>query len=167
MAAKSHRLGPGVLTFGETASPVEFGASTREVLLESETDQDDALPVLSGDEIEGEETTTYTLSGSVLQSYDKESLLVWSHVNAGKIVPFVFVPDSDKALGVKGYVKVRRLSIGGEVKTRNTSDFEFPGRNGIYTLHDMDAEGSPELTAYSQSPGTPPPGLDPDSPEWD
>lgn len=168
MSAKSNRLGPGRLAFGEPAASHEFGAVMREVTITAETDQEDALPVLSGDEIEGEETETYTLAGKFLQSYDKKSLIVWAHVNAGEIVPFEFVPDSDKAISVRGYVRVRRVPIGGEVKKRNESDFEWPGRNGIYTLHDLTADGDPEITEYgAPEPVEPPIGLDPDGPEWD
>lgn len=135
MAIKSHKLGPGVLTFGEVGSPIEWGAQVRSCRVEPSTEEGDTLPVLSGEEIAEADEETYELTGEILQSYDVESLLVWCHLNRGAKVPFKFRPVSDQALGVKGTVTVRALSIGGNAKERNTSEFTFRG-DGMYDLID-------------------------------
>lgn len=154
MAAKSHKLGPGSLKFGLTGSEVEFAARCRSVAVEPEVDEEDPVPVLSGDETNEIGDESYVLSGSLFQDYDKDSLIVYCHVNAGQIVPFAFTPDNDKALQVKGEVQIRRIRIGGDVKERNESDFEFPGKNGMYTLHDLLDATTPgkELTAFTEDP---------------
>ncbi len=161
MAVKSHKLGPGSLKLGATGSEIEFAVSLRSVAVEPETDEGDSLPVLSGDEIDEGDEETYNLTGSLLESYDIDSLQVWAHVNAGSVVPFTFRPDNDKAVGIKGQVKIRRIGWGGDVKERNEVDFEFPGRNGIYTL--IDSTGA-TITTYTA--GTVPAPVENTTDEW-
>lgn len=128
MAIKSHKLGPGFLTFGATGDEQEFGSQTTATLLEPSVDEEDNIPVLSGEELDGDETESYVLSGTFLQDYTgMTSLLVWCKENAGTVLPFKFVPNSEGGLQITGNVKIRAVSIGGDVKTRNTSDFEFKG----------------------------------------
>lgn len=163
MAVKSHRLGPGSLTFGETGTQVEFNTRTRTVAVEPEVDEGDAIPVLSGDELHEDETESYNLTGTILQDYDADSLLVWCHVHAGQTVPFTFTPDNDKALSVTGEVRVRRTSIGGEAKERAESDFEFPGV-GMYDL--VDATSGEPLTWSETIESTTPDSEPTDPTDW-
>lgn len=123
---KASKLGPGILTFGETGSLKEFAISCSEVSLEPEFDKDDDVPVLSGDEIEGDEKETWTLKLTKFQDYSEDSLDLWLFENSGSVVPFNFVPDKEGKLQAKGKVKVRAGRIGGEVKKKNTSEVEFP-----------------------------------------
>lgn len=126
MPVKSDKLGPGVLTFGETASPSEWSSQITKCTVEPKTDSEDPIPVLSGEEIDGDDTDTAELTGTILQSYDLTSLLKWSHDHHGETLPFRFQPNKEADLEVRGRVKIRRLSIGGDVKIRNSSDFAFP-----------------------------------------
>lgn len=135
MPVKSDKLGPGVLSFGETASASEWSSQITKCTVEPKTDSEDPIPVLSGEEIDGDDTDTAELTGTVLQSYDLDSLLKWSHDHHGETISFRFQPNRAAGLEVRGSVKIRRLSIGGDVKTRNTSDFAFP-IVGDYTLTD-------------------------------
>lgn len=128
----AHKLGPGRLTFGETGEPSEWGAQVTAAALEPEVDEGDELLFLDGSE-DTEETESYALTGTVAQSYDASSLLLWAHENKGQTLPFTFKPREDQALTVTGQVKVRALKIGGDVKTKNTSDFSFTGV-GDYSL---------------------------------
>lgn len=118
------KLGPGTLTFGEEASPSEWGAQCTAVTLEPNTDEGDELIYLSGDS-EQDETTTWTLSGKVAQTFDAESLQIWAKEQAGKKLPFTFRPRNDEQLVITGMVTVRALAIGGDVGKKNTSDFSF------------------------------------------
>lgn len=122
----AEKLGPGQLTFGETASPSEWGAQVTVCAIEPETDEGDTLSFLDGSE-ESDETDSYNLTGTLAQSYDADSLLVWAKENAGKKMPFTFRPRDDRPLTVSGTVTIRALKIGGDVKTKNTSDFSFAG----------------------------------------
>lgn len=124
---KSHKLGEGSLKFGETGSEIEFGIQCKSVTVEPEVDEDDdELVVLAGEmDSDANAEESYTLKGELYQEYSKSSLIAWCHVNAGRVVPFVFRPSNEHELNVRGSVRIRRLAIGGDVKDRNTSDFEF------------------------------------------
>lgn len=126
MPVKSDRLGPGSLIFGATGEESQWAGQLRSCAVEPSTDTEDPLPVLSGEELTGDDTDTAELTGTILQSYDLDSLLLWTHEHRGKIMPFTFTPNNDSDLVVTGQCKIRRLKIGGDVKTRNTSDFTFP-----------------------------------------
>lgn len=134
----AEKLGPGQLTFGETATESEWGAQVTACAIEPETDEGDTLNFLDGSE-ESDETDSYTLTGTLAQTYDVDSLLVWAKENAGTQMPFTFRPRSDRPLTVTGTVTIRALKIGGDVKTKNTSDFSFVGV-GDWTL-DVTTEG--------------------------
>lgn len=160
MAVKAHKLGPGSLTFGETGTEVEFAVSLRSVAIEPETDEGDMVPVLSGEEYSEGDEDSYTLTGTVVESYDLDSVQVWAHINRNTQVPFLFRPDNDKALGIKGEVMVRRIGFGGDVKERNELDFEFAGV-GDYDL--VDEMGAPITTWTAPTAITP---IEDASPEW-
>jgi hypothetical protein len=126
MPVKSDKLGPGTLSIGETGTAEQFAAQLTACSVEPSTDTEDPIATLSGEEIAGDDTDTAELTGTMLQSYDATSLLKWAHDHRGQELPFTFIPNNDGALQVTGVLKVRRLRIGGDVKTRNTSDFTFP-----------------------------------------
>lgn len=124
--AELQKLGPGLLTIGETGSPQEFGAMTTKTELEPEYDKDDDVSVLSGEDYGGDETEKWTLKFDLLQDYTAESLNYWLYQNAGKTLPFTFVPNKEGALQAKGKVRIRASKLGGEVKKTNSSELELP-----------------------------------------
>src|SRR5699024_2746879 len=152
MAVKAHKLGPGSLTLGETGTAVEFAVSLRSCAVEPETDEGDMVPVLSGEEYSEGDEDSYTLTGTVVESYDLDSVQVWAHINRNTQVPFLFRPDNDKTLGIQGEVMVRRIGFGGDVKERNELDFEFAGV-GDYDL--VDELGEPITTWTAPTAATP------------
>lgn len=125
---KSQKLTKGLLTIGETGTPSEWGGQVRAVSLAAEYDKEDDIPVLSGEKLAGDETKTETLSGTVLDDYSATgSIFKFSKDNEGAELPFVWEPNSvDGGLRVTGTIKMRQISIGGDVDTRNENDFEFP-----------------------------------------
>ena len=125
MPATSHKLGPGLLTFGEAGDAAEFGVNVTNVTLEPETDQEDDIVTLSWDTVAGDTTDSATIKGEMLQSFDKDSLLLWAHNHHLEVLPFVFKPVQTQALKATGNVQITRVGFGGDVKKRNTSDFEF------------------------------------------
>jgi hypothetical protein len=123
---KSAALGPGHLKVGETGSPREFATQLTKCALNTDTKSDDPIDVLSGDQIAGEDTYTFTISGTLVQDYDLDSLELYCFENRGQEVPFVFVPSNAGEVQWSGTVKIRPVgTIGGDVKKKNTSDFEF------------------------------------------
>lgn len=129
----AQKLGPGRLTIGETGTPTEWGAYTTNTRLEPEVDDGDTMWFLDNTS-DNDETESYVLAGTIAQTYDAESLLLFCHENRGKKLPFTFVPSDDSDLIASGTIRIRAVSIGGDVKVKNTSDFEFPGVDGFYEL---------------------------------
>lgn len=127
MPIVSHKLGPGSLTFGEVASAKEFASQLRNAVLTPDTEEEDPIDVLSGEKIDGDETYTYTIGGTLLDGYTMESLAVWAFKNKGTVLPFEFIPNADVTGAMKwtGNAKIRPIAHGGDVKTRNENDFEF------------------------------------------
>lgn len=128
MPISSQKLTDGVLTLGETGTPKEWAGQVRAATLAAEYDAEDAIPVLSGERLDGDETKTETLSGTVLDDFVfASSLFVWSKENEGQILPFTFEPNNTAGdLRITGNVRIRQISIGGDVDTRTENDFEFP-----------------------------------------
>ena len=126
MAAKAHRTGPGSLVFGETGTPTDFSAQCTNVRLSPSVNEEDTITVLSGEEIAGDDTVDWVVAGTLLQSFDKAGLLHYCYENRLTVVPFKFVPNNESAeYGWQGNAKIVPLAVGGDVKTKNTSDFEF------------------------------------------
>lgn len=136
MTTKASKLGPGRLTFGAAGTTTEFGAQITKAELKE--DDGDETAVLSGGSITDGD---YTLSGTFFQDYSSmQSLIVWCKTHKNETFPFEYVPNSAEALGVRGNVVVKPVSFGGEVKKRNTTDFEFSGV-GDYTYFDASGGG--------------------------
>ena len=119
-------LGPGSLTIGQTASAREWGGNVTKCELIPDTSADDDVPMLDGSTLSGEETTKYTLGGSIQQDYDFDSLEAFCFANNGTELSFVWIPNNDGGISWSGTVKIRPVKIGGDVKKRNSTDFEFP-----------------------------------------
>lgn len=128
MAIASYKMGPGVLTFGVGGAQVASAQVTK-CLVECDESvaSTDAIPVLSGEEIAAEESATlaWKLTGTVVQDIQAAGLVSYTWDNASVEVPFSFVPNSVEDRAVTGVVRIVPLSIGGDVKARNTSDLSW------------------------------------------
>jgi len=137
MVAKAHTLGPGSLKFGETASLREIAQQLTKMLLDPNTTEEDGIAVLSGETVAGEQSTAWALKGTVNQDYDIASFEIWCLEHTGETIPFVFTPNNDHASVWVGSARIRPIAVGGEVKKKNTSDFEFTMPNApIATVAD-------------------------------
>lgn len=123
--AIAQTLGPGTLKFGETGSEQEFAASTTKTELKPELSLDDAVGLLNGDDYQPEGTWGGTISGTFYQEYSAESLIAWCYTNAGSTLAFTFHPRSDSALSWTGNCVISPVTVGGDAKKTNTTDFEF------------------------------------------
>lgn len=124
MPIKSNKLGPGTFTIG-TGTPVDYAAQVASFTVKWNLEQEDATPVLSGEELEGDESWSATLSGNVIADLTDGGMVEWTWANKGTVVPFTFVPSTDAGQAVSGEVKVRPLDIGGDAKKTMRSDFEW------------------------------------------
>lgn len=126
MAVTAHKLGPGSLSLGETGTLREFNSQITNARWTPNIDQEDPIDVLSGEQIADDPDITSVLAGTFLQDYGSEALVTWCWENRGQVLPFEFKPRNDSELVITGNCQVLPVEVGGDVKTRNTSDFEFP-----------------------------------------
>lgn len=125
MAVSAHKLGPGFLKFGATGSEQEFGTHVTRAELAPSWNEEDPVPVLSGDQYLDEGTFEGTISGEFLQEYTLDGLVHWTWEHTGEVVPFTFTPRGDGELSFTGQCQVRAVTVGGDVKTANTAEFEW------------------------------------------
>lgn len=126
-------LGPGVLTFGATGTTQQFAAHTTATSLVPSYSDGDVLNLLDGNQEREQDEETWTIEGTIRQSLELDALEDWCLKNAGKEMPFTFSPNTDVAKSYKGTARIRAVNIGGDVKSKNTSDFSFP-LNGKPTI---------------------------------
>jgi hypothetical protein len=126
MANVRYKVGPGSLVFGEVGSEQTIEAQILEATVEPDVESEDDELVLSGEVIPGEEEFTATLKFKCIQDIKTNGIVRWSWTNKGEVVPFVFIPNTVEDTQITGEVKVRPLTVGGEVGKRADSDVEFP-----------------------------------------
>lgn len=140
-APNSYKLGPGSLIIGETGTPLEISCQITACTVEFDVDADDDTPTLCGGTLAGDETETGTMTGTIIQDLSDDGIIEYTWTNSGTVVPVVFIPNTEVGKQITGSVKLRRLNVGGDVKTSPTSDFEWP------------FVGLPELTAVVDGGG--------------
>jgi len=129
MPVSSYKLGPGSLTIGDGAGAQSIEAQLANARIEwsENVTQDDDLNLLDGGQLLGDSAATYrsTLAGKLVQDLDLSGFLFWTWAEKGNEHPFVFVPNDVAAVQVTGTLVVAPVNLGGDVKTRPTSDFVF------------------------------------------
>lgn len=126
MAVKVLTVGPGVLTIGATNALMNFESQTTSCKLVPSTDSDDPINVLSGEQVAGDRTESFTLEGSFLQDFGATgSTTEWLFTHRGETHPFSFTPSTAAGKKITGSLVVEAIEIGGDARTKPTSDFEF------------------------------------------
>lgn len=138
MTVNTLTMGPGTLTIGDVGSVKSFSSQVTNVRLTPSVDVGDPLNVLSGESVPGDRDETWVLAGTLVQDLGAgvagaDSLVEWLFTNAGNLEPFTFVPSTAKGRQFSGELTVEAVEVGGDVKTKPTSDFEF-AVNGRPTL---------------------------------
>lgn len=127
-------IGPGILTLGEVGSGGEFGCAVTTGTINPDKDKDDDIDVLDGQTEAGAARYTASLSFTTLQ---RPRLVAWLYQHKGEQMPARFVPTKIKGgLEFNGTVTIDPVTVGGDVKTKATSDVE------------LDFVGFPTLTPY-------------------
>jgi len=121
----AHVFGPGSFKLGETASRREIATQCTKLALTPSTNFEDDIPLLSGATIPGDATSTWIVSGTAQQDYELASLELYCYKNRLQDLPFLFTPNNKNAVSYSGVCTIVPLSVGGDVKKRNASDFEF------------------------------------------
>ena len=126
MAVNVLTIGPGVLTIGSDSLLSNFESQVTSVSLVPDVDTDDPINVLSGEQVAGDRSEAFTLEGSMLQDFgDTDSRTEWLFTHRGEEHPFSFTPNSAKAKKITGNLVVEAIAIGGDARTKATSDIEF------------------------------------------
>lgn len=119
MPVKSYKLGPGSLELGPELTELVVSAQVRSMLVRAaeRVTRVEAVPVLSGEELEGSETVDhdYTLVGNVIQDIDVDGFTDWSWDNKGLPMAFRFTPSTAKGRTCVGIVVPVPLDFGGDV----------------------------------------------------
>lgn len=121
----SYRLGPGTLTLG--GSEFNMQLSNCRVDPTENVDSGDDLNLLDGSTLEGVDDATYSyvLAGTIVQDLNDDGITAYTWANKGDEVAFVFTPVTARVAAIEGTVRIVPLTIGGDVKARNTADFSF------------------------------------------
>lgn len=118
-------LGPGKLTITDTGKGRDFSAQVTKVQLAASNNTDDPINFLDGSQ-DTSTSTDWTLEGTIVDDFDADNLSAWCFDHAGEQMPFEWVPNAKGKIKWTGNVNVSAVSIGGDVKSKNTNDFSFP-----------------------------------------
>ena len=125
MPVQYTRLGDGTLTIGEGPTAIECQVTS--VTLVPSTEVGDVVKTLCGDEVGGDISTTYALSGTlIVDPYTAGTgETLWGMANTAQV--FEFVPNTAAGLTVAGTLTPLRFDIGAdEYGALLDSDFEWP-----------------------------------------
>jgi hypothetical protein len=121
-------VGPGTLSIGATGSLTDFSAQVTSVKLTPSVDNGDPLTVLSGEQIPGDRTESFTLDGTFVQDYGSATGTTTEYLftHRGETQDFEFIPSNAQiAKTITGKLVVEAIDIGGDAGTTPTSDFSF------------------------------------------
>lgn len=128
MAVDAITIGAGTLVLGEEGSLTNFESQVTACRLVPSVENGDPINVLSGEQAPGDRSESFTLRGSLLQDFgraDGIDLTAWCFEHRGETMPFTFTPSTSRGKSVTGQLTVEAIEIGGDVKTKPTSDFEW------------------------------------------
>lgn len=127
MPVESYKLGPGTMTFDGAGADVSAQITKGTVTPIVNKTTTAAIPVLNGEEVPEEHEVSYawTLDGTLLQDLAASGFIAWTWTNKGLFKSFRYVPNTVEDREVTGFVRVDPILLGGDVKSRPTSDFSF------------------------------------------
>lgn len=126
MAVATLTVGAGTFTIGAAGALTNFSSQVTSIKLVPSAETGDVIPVLSGESVAGDFTETYTIEGTLLQDFGTTASKVeWLYAHSGETHVFEFDPATTGATKITGSLVVTSVEIGGDVKTKPTSDFSF------------------------------------------
>lgn len=126
MAVNTITMGPGKFTIGDVAALTTFDSQVRAIRLVPSVDNGDPIDVLSGEQVAGDRSESFTIEGTMLQDFGSTaSRTEWLFEHRGETHSFEFVPSTAAGKKITGQLQVEAIEIGGDVKTKPESDFEF------------------------------------------
>lgn len=126
MATDVITVGPGRFTIGADTDLTVFSGQVTSLRLVPSVDVGDAIYVLDGGEVSGDRTESWTVAGTMLQDFGATtSKTEWLFTHRGEDMAFSYAPSSALGKEITGTLTVEAIEIGGDVKSKPTSDFEF------------------------------------------
>lgn len=126
MPVNTMTIGPGKLSIGADTALQNFESQVTACTLKPKVDNEDPIPVLSGEQAPGDRSESWTLEGELLQDFGStKSTVEWLFAHRGETHPFTFVPSTAAGKSIKGQLVVEAVDIGGEARKKPTSEFEF------------------------------------------
>lgn len=126
MAVSTLTVGAGSLTIGATTDLTNFSGQVTSAKLVPSVDQGDSIKVLSGEEVAGDRSESFTLDGTLLQDFGAAgSTTEWLFDHRGETHVFEYVPSTASGRKITGSLIVESIEVGGETGTKPTSDFSF------------------------------------------
>jgi len=126
MPGKATKLGPGILTLGDTATGLDLSCQLSAAKVEWDKDKEDDVEVLCGDTVAGGVTYTAKLTATVLLDLSDGGMVDFTWDHKGEEIAFVFEPSTAEAKAVTGTLVVDPLDVGGdEVKKNMSVDLEW------------------------------------------
>lgn len=119
-------MGPGSLVLGDVGSPKSFSSQVTNCRITPSVDKGDPINVLSGEQVQGDRDESFVLAGTFVQDFGTlNGLSEWTWDNRGDDLAFVFIPNTAAGRQISGTVTVEATEIGGDVKTKPSTDFEW------------------------------------------
>lgn len=126
MTVNTITVGPGTLTVGEVGTLATLSSQVTACRVVPDVENEDPINVLSGEQAPGDRSESWTLAGTLLQDLGAvDSTTEFLFENRGTQLPFVFSPSTAAGKQITGEVVVEAIEMGGDAKTKPTSDFEW------------------------------------------
>lgn len=126
MAVSTLTVGAGTFTIGAAGLLTNFSSQVTSVKLVPSSETEDDIYVLSGESVAGAFSETYTIEGTLLQDFGSTaSKIEWLYAHSGETHVFEFDPATTGATKITGSLVVTAVEIGGDVRSKPTSDFTF------------------------------------------
>lgn len=126
MAVSTLTVGAGTFTIGAAGALTNFSSQVTSIKLVPSAETGDSIYVLSGESVAGDYSESYTIEGTMLQDFGSAtSKTEWLYTHSGETQVFEFDPATVGATKITGSLVVTAIEIGGDVKTKPTSDFTF------------------------------------------
>lgn len=129
----SVQMGPGTVKLGPAGvQNISLQVSSFTVQFSESVETVAAVPVITGDELPAEETpnVSWAVSGTIIQDIAAAGVVAYSWSNAKTELALEFIPNTAAARKVTGTIVMVPLNLGGDAKTKPTSDFTWRGKTG-------------------------------------
>lgn len=135
MTINAYKVINGTLELGAGPLAVEGQVLACEIVPSEKVTETDPIPVLSGEELAGDSSSSisYRLKFSVFQDLRSAGIVAYSYTHAGESVPFTFTPtdDATHAASFEGDVWVVPIKVGGKVskteRAQSDADWRIEG----------------------------------------